>query len=95
MGTGLGPTLEFYALVSLELQRADLDLWHGSENFKQKPSSFGVDVVKSNQAVVIDDTADSPPPMDPAVHLASSVYNNLNLNEERNRFVDLDNLCLG
>ncbi|XP_044596303.1 E3 ubiquitin-protein ligase TRIP12 isoform X1 [Cotesia glomerata] len=32
VGTGLGPTLEFYALVSRELQRADLDLWHGSSN---------------------------------------------------------------
>ncbi|XP_012145194.2 E3 ubiquitin-protein ligase ctrip isoform X3 [Megachile rotundata] len=32
VGTGLGPTLEFYALVSQELQRADLDLWHGSSN---------------------------------------------------------------
>lgn len=32
VGTGLGPTLEFYALVSKELQRADLDLWHGSSN---------------------------------------------------------------
>jgi E3 ubiquitin-protein ligase TRIP12 len=29
VGTGLGPTLEFYALVSKELQRADLDLWRG------------------------------------------------------------------
>ena len=29
MGTGLGPTLEFYALVSQELQRADLELWRG------------------------------------------------------------------
>lgn len=29
VGTGLGPTLEFYALVSRELQRADLDLWRG------------------------------------------------------------------
>lgn len=28
----MGPTLEFYALVSKELQRADLDLWHGSSN---------------------------------------------------------------
>ncbi|CAB0009110.1 unnamed protein product [Nesidiocoris tenuis] len=28
VGTGLGPTLEFYALVSRELQRADLELWH-------------------------------------------------------------------
>lgn len=26
--TGLGPTLEFYALVSQELQKKDLDLWH-------------------------------------------------------------------
>ena len=29
MGTGLGPTLEFYTLVSKELQRADLGLWKG------------------------------------------------------------------
>ncbi|XP_014232904.2 E3 ubiquitin-protein ligase TRIP12 isoform X2 [Trichogramma pretiosum] len=32
VGTGLGPTLEFYALVSRELMRADLELWHGSLN---------------------------------------------------------------
>jgi len=29
VGTGLGPTLEFYTLVSKELQRADLSLWKG------------------------------------------------------------------
>ncbi|KAK3801055.1 hypothetical protein RRG08_013451 [Elysia crispata] len=29
VGTGLGPTLEFYALVSKELQRSDLELWRG------------------------------------------------------------------
>ncbi|XP_052218873.1 E3 ubiquitin-protein ligase TRIP12-like isoform X2 [Dreissena polymorpha] len=29
VGTGLGPTLEFYALVSKELQKSDLDLWRG------------------------------------------------------------------
>ncbi len=29
MGTGLGPTLEFYSLVSKEMQRADLQLWKG------------------------------------------------------------------
>jgi E3 ubiquitin-protein ligase TRIP12 len=29
VGTGLGPTLEFYALVSRELQRGDLELWLG------------------------------------------------------------------
>ncbi|UYV65890.1 hypothetical protein LAZ67_3005823 [Cordylochernes scorpioides] len=30
VGTGLGPTLEFYALVSRELQRSELDIWRGS-----------------------------------------------------------------
>lgn len=29
VGTGLGPTLEFYSLVSKELQEAVLDIWHG------------------------------------------------------------------
>lgn len=29
VGTGLGPTLEFYALVSKELQKSDLELWRG------------------------------------------------------------------
>ncbi|XP_025078831.1 E3 ubiquitin-protein ligase TRIP12-like isoform X3 [Pomacea canaliculata] len=29
VGTGLGPTLEFYALVSKELQRSDLEIWKG------------------------------------------------------------------
>lgn len=32
VGTGLGPTLEFYALVSRELQKSDLELWHNSSN---------------------------------------------------------------
>lgn len=28
VGTGLGPTLEFYALVSKELQKTNLELWN-------------------------------------------------------------------
>lgn len=32
VGTGLGPTLEFYALVSKELQRTDLELWHAPDS---------------------------------------------------------------
>lgn len=32
VGTGLGPTLEFYALVSQELQRKDLELWHSDDS---------------------------------------------------------------
>ncbi|XP_038209135.1 E3 ubiquitin-protein ligase TRIP12 isoform X3 [Zerene cesonia] len=77
VGTGLGPTLEFYALVSQELQRADLDLWHGSENFKQKPTSFGGEIVKSQPTVVSDRSSDA------AARLASSVRDALNLDEDR------------
>ncbi|XP_049887493.1 E3 ubiquitin-protein ligase TRIP12 isoform X2 [Pectinophora gossypiella] len=77
VGTGLGPTLEFYALVSQELQRADLDLWHGSENFKQKPTSFAGEIVKSQPPVVTDRSSDA------AARLASSVRDALNLDEER------------
>ncbi|GFT83092.1 e3 ubiquitin-protein ligase TRIP12 [Nephila pilipes] len=44
VGTGLGPTLEFYALVSKELQRADLDMWHAvevvTEEGKDSPVSY-------------------------------------------------------
>ncbi|XP_026686363.1 E3 ubiquitin-protein ligase TRIP12-like [Diaphorina citri] len=32
VGTGLGPTLEFYALVSKELQKTDLELWHSGDS---------------------------------------------------------------
>lgn len=32
VGTGLGPTLEFYALVSKELQKQELDLWHSNDS---------------------------------------------------------------
>jgi E3 ubiquitin-protein ligase TRIP12 len=34
VGTGLGPTLEFYALVSQELQRKELDLWHSESSLE-------------------------------------------------------------
>nr|CAH7756174.1 unnamed protein product [Callosobruchus chinensis] len=32
VGTGLGPTLEFYALVSRELQKTNLELWNSSQS---------------------------------------------------------------
>ena len=40
VGTGLGPTLEFYALVSQELQRADLDLWRGDATILSDPKGM-------------------------------------------------------
>ncbi|XP_035704354.1 E3 ubiquitin-protein ligase HECTD1 [Folsomia candida] len=51
-GTGLGPTLEFYALVAAELQRKDLCMW------------LCDDIPDSNRydrLPVIDDTASKPP----------------------------------
>lgn len=48
MGTGLGPTLEFYALVSAEVQRCDLGLWNGSNDSYRNNSAAIGDVVKSS-----------------------------------------------
>ncbi|PNF34561.1 E3 ubiquitin-protein ligase TRIP12 [Cryptotermes secundus] len=42
VGTGLGPTLEFYALVSREMQRSDLELWHGERSTPQNNGASGV-----------------------------------------------------
>lgn len=36
VGTGLGPTLEFYSLVSKELQRIDLELWINPNSVKDQ-----------------------------------------------------------
>ncbi|XP_016962407.3 E3 ubiquitin-protein ligase TRIP12 isoform X6 [Drosophila biarmipes] len=67
VGTGLGPTLEFYALVSAELQRTDLGLWNGSDSYRQNSVTI-VDVVKASSTVLhIEDaleatTMDQSPP---------------------------------
>ena len=44
VGTGLGPTLEFYALVSKELQRSDLELWRGDTVTSTSPIDPNVKV---------------------------------------------------
>lgn len=55
----MGPTLEFYALVSAELQRSDLGLWNGSDSYKQNSANI-VDVVKSTSATLhIDESQDT------------------------------------
>lgn len=48
VGTGLGPTLEFYALVSAEIQRCDLGLWNGSNDSYRNSSAAIGDVVKAS-----------------------------------------------
>jgi len=77
VGTGLGPTLEFYALVSAELQRTDLGLWNGSDSYRQNSVTI-VDVVKANSTVLhIEDaleatTMDQSPPAVGGASLVSS-----------------------
>lgn len=61
MGTGLGPTLEFYALVSAELQRSDLHLWNEGDSYKRQSSAIG-EVVKASAVHIEDDTVTSSPP---------------------------------
>ena len=39
-GTGLGPTLEFFALVAAELQRSDLGMWLQVNSHKFYPILF-------------------------------------------------------
>ena len=40
VGTGLGPTLEFYSIVSQEFQRKDLALWREGDGDAANPSAF-------------------------------------------------------
>lgn len=44
-GTGLGPTLEFYALVAAELQRSDLAMWmHDDDEYNNEIESREIDL---------------------------------------------------
>lgn len=54
VGTGLGPTLEFYALVSRELQRFDLELWRGDSISAGSSSLVPVPGSSSTAATVED-----------------------------------------
>lgn len=40
VGTGLGPTLEFYSLVSKEFARKSLRMWRGSQDSSESPYVF-------------------------------------------------------
>lgn len=58
-GTGLGPTLEFYALVAAELQRTDLAIWlcddyEHSESSDNQAGSTAVIEPKSDTVTSID-----------------------------------------
>ncbi len=48
-GTGLGPTLEFFALVAAELQRKDLSMWICDDDVTPEDSATKADEDKSSQ----------------------------------------------
>jgi len=48
-GTGLGPTLEFFALVAAELQRKDLCMWYCDDDLNASDSDLD-DVMASNDS---------------------------------------------
>ncbi|OTF76322.1 E3 ubiquitin-protein ligase TRIP12-like protein [Euroglyphus maynei] len=51
VGTGLGPTLEFYALVSKEFQRAEFEMWRGevlTTNIKNEKIDNSINYINSN-----------------------------------------------
>ena len=50
VGTGLGPTLEFYSLVSQELQRADQEMWRGEIVSSTSMASKAVMSIKSRSS---------------------------------------------
>jgi E3 ubiquitin-protein ligase TRIP12 len=53
VGTGLGPTLEFYALVSHELRKAELNLWHHEEVPKEATvEAPGAETERSREKLV-------------------------------------------
>ena len=45
IGHGLGPTLEFYSIISREIQRKDLHLWRSSDNIVTKEIKLKVETI--------------------------------------------------
>jgi len=71
VGTGLGPTLEFYALVSQELQKKELDLWHSEssigENISSEDSLGDANSKKGGKGYVISGVGLFPKPLGKSV----------------------------
>jgi len=71
VGTGLGPTLEFYTLVSRELQRADLGLWKGDAVKISSDADGGDGGMDSDESEA---TVDDPECGAEYVHSATGLY---------------------
>lgn len=92
VGTGLGPTLEFYALVSNELQRCDLGLWNDSDSYKNQQSTLvGGDIVKADSNNINDDlntvSSTTQNQISVTVNNATNQINDINLHTESSTLV--------
>lgn len=57
VGTGLGPTLEFYTLLSHDLQKVDLGMWRSNSSWEKPSMEIDGDEPKAGKAST--DSADS------------------------------------
>ncbi|KAI8043508.1 hypothetical protein M5D96_004840 [Drosophila gunungcola] len=96
-GTGLGPTLEFYALVAAEIQRADLCMWlcdddlgedieNSSANTEGNSKPVGYYVNLRKQSIEFDDTIDA--------EKKEELINELKLHTQNGLEVSLEDLAL-
>ncbi|KAG9509563.1 E3 ubiquitin-protein ligase TRIP12 [Fragariocoptes setiger] len=85
VGTGLGPTLEFYALVSHEMQRADLDMWRGEE-FPASPANILSDPLGANIKDMIASASKISANLDQddSIHARHNITNNNDLSASNN-----------
>lgn len=95
VGTGLGPTLEFYALVSTELQRCDLALWNDSDSYKSNQQTsttlVGGDIVKADSNNINDDlttvSSTTQNQISLSVNNQTNQINDINLHMENNTLI--------
>ncbi|KAG2490174.1 hypothetical protein HYH03_011304 [Edaphochlamys debaryana] len=61
VGTGLGPTLEFYTLLSHELQRRELGMWRHEERDDTQPPAAPTTATAATDGAVASPQAGTPP----------------------------------
>jgi hypothetical protein len=71
-GTGLGPTLEFYALLAQEVQRKSLDMWrceHGASSDGDSAVAIKADATPPGNAVIISEDSQFTVPKAPPLQV--------------------------
>ena len=73
-GTGLGPTLEFFALVAAEFQRSDLGMWICDDNLESVQARYSIVVTHwhAHQKIERSNRADTEPPNTLSIRLPTN-----------------------